>query len=80
MVMPTFPVFDRKYIFWANLLQKIKIVNLSWNEELTIMGKIFETISGFHVTYGTTGKVQFLFLWSVLLVLKKNYFGRKTEH
>ena len=44
------------------------------------MGKIFETISGFHVTYGTTGKVQFLFLRSVLLVLKKNYLGRKTEH
>ena len=31
MVMFTFSVFDRKYLFWADLVQKIKIVNLSWN-------------------------------------------------
>ena len=31
MVIFIFSVFDRKYPFWANLVQKIKLVNLSWN-------------------------------------------------
>ena len=31
MVMFTFSSFDWKYHFWANLVQKIKIVSLSWN-------------------------------------------------
>ena len=31
MVMFTFPVFGRKYPVWDNLVQKIKIVSLSWN-------------------------------------------------
>ena len=31
MVMLTFSIFDRKYPFWANLVQKTKIVSLSWN-------------------------------------------------
>ena len=29
-----FSVLDRKYPFWANLVQKIKTVNLNWNLEL----------------------------------------------
>ena len=28
-----FFVLDRKYFFWANLVQKIKIVKLRWNLE-----------------------------------------------
>ena len=31
MMMFTFSVFDLKYLFWANLVHKIKIVRLSWN-------------------------------------------------
>ena len=31
MVMFTFSVSERKYYFWANLVQKIKIVKLCWN-------------------------------------------------
>ena len=31
MVMFILSVFDWKYPFWANLVQKIKIVTLSWN-------------------------------------------------
>ena len=31
MVIFTFSVFDRKYSFWANLVQKVKIISLSWN-------------------------------------------------
>ena len=31
MVIFTFSVFDHRYSFWANLVQKIKIVSLSLN-------------------------------------------------
>ena len=31
MVIFTFSVFDWKYPFWANLVQKIKVISLSWN-------------------------------------------------
>ena len=31
MVMFIFFVFDRKYPFWANLVQKVKIISWSWN-------------------------------------------------
>ena len=31
MIIFTFSVFDRKYPFWANLVQKVKIISLSWN-------------------------------------------------
>ena len=31
MMLFTFFVFDWKYPFWANLVQKIRIINLSWN-------------------------------------------------
>ena len=38
------------------------------------MGKIFETKSNLYVKQGTTGRVQFLFFTSFLVVLKKNSF------
>ena len=31
IVMFTFSVFDWKYPFWANLVQKVKIISWSWN-------------------------------------------------
>ena len=31
MVMFTFSVFDQKYPFWGNLVQKVKIISWSWN-------------------------------------------------
>ena len=31
IVMFTFSAFDRKYPFWANLDQKVKIISLMWN-------------------------------------------------
>ena len=31
MVMFTFFVLDRTHPFWGNLVQKIKILSLSWN-------------------------------------------------
>ena len=31
MMVFTFSVFDQKYHFWANLIQKIKILRLSWS-------------------------------------------------
>ena len=30
MMLFTFFVFDRKYPFWANLVQNVKIISLSW--------------------------------------------------
>ena len=41
MVMLIFSVFDRKYPFWANLVQNIKIVKLSWNLIPTVIFIIF---------------------------------------
>ena len=31
MMVFTFSLLDRKHLFWVNLVQKIKIVSLSWN-------------------------------------------------
>ena len=44
------------------------------NDEPTIIRKIFETNSGFHVKQRHTGKVQFLFFSSFWLVLKNFSF------
>ena len=41
----------------------------------TIIDKIFETNSSFNVKQRTTGKCQFLFVRSLLLVLKKMFLG-----
>ena len=38
MVVFTFSVLDWKYPFWANLVQKIKIVSLSWNLRIRLIG------------------------------------------
>ena len=37
MVMLAFSVLGRKYYFWANLVQKIKIVTLNWNLALKLI-------------------------------------------
>ena len=37
MVMLAFSAFDQKYCFWANLVQKIKIVTLNWNLVLRLI-------------------------------------------
>ena len=37
MVMFIFFVFDRKYPYWANLVQKVKILTLSWNFVRTLV-------------------------------------------
>ena len=37
MAMLTFSFFDGKYSFWANLIQKIKIVNLRSNSVLKLI-------------------------------------------
>ena len=37
MVMFTFSVFDQEYVFWENLVQKIKIVNSRWNLILSLI-------------------------------------------
>ena len=37
MILFTFFVLERKYPFWANLFQKIKIVTLSWNLAPTLI-------------------------------------------
>ena len=31
MVVFNFFIFDRKYLFWANLVQETKVITLSWN-------------------------------------------------
>ena len=43
----------------------------------TTMDKIFEANSSFHVKWRTTGKVQFLFFRSFLLVLNTFFFSEK---
>ena len=43
------------------------------------MGKIFETNSSFYVKQRTTGKVQFLFVRTFFLVLKKILFWEKDR-
>ena len=37
MVVFTLSIFDQKYPFWANLVQKVKIISLSWNLVPTII-------------------------------------------
>ena len=37
MALFTFSVSDRKHRFWGNLVQKVKIVSLSWNLVLRLI-------------------------------------------
>ena len=37
VVIFTFSVFDRKYTFWTNLIQKVKVISWSWNLVLTLI-------------------------------------------
>ena len=55
----------------------IKELPTAWQVTTTIMDNIFETNSSLYVKKGNTGKSQFR---ELLLVLKKSYFGRMTEH
>ena len=48
MVMFTPSVFDRKYPFWTNLVQKVKIVSLSWNLVPTIIFTMFWDLLTFY--------------------------------
>ena len=61
MVVFPFSVLDQKHTFKADLVQKIKIVSLSWNLVPTTIHKIFETNSSFYVKKHTTGKFSFYF-------------------
>ena len=45
----------------------------------TIIHKVFAADSSFHVKWRTTGKVQFLFFRSFLLVLTKFLFGERLS-
>ena len=36
MVVFTFAILDQKYLFWANMVQKISIASLSWNLVATL--------------------------------------------
>ena len=49
-----------------NMLQTLEIRRKS-----TIINKIFETNSRFHVQWHTTGKIQFLFFWRFFLLPTK---------
>ena len=69
------------------IIQKIK--KYEYNEKLqpreilhgsvftTSTDKIFEKNSSFHVNWCTTGRVQFLFSKSLLLVLTKSFLGEE---
>ena len=71
MVMSTFFIFDRKYLSWANLVQKMNAVSLSWNLVPRIFRKylrqtlgIYEighygksSISIFQEIFANTGKI-----------------------
>ena len=48
MVVLTFSVSDVKHFFWANLIQKIKIVCLSWNLVLRLIIEHAEFNGGAH--------------------------------
>ena len=65
MVVLTFYVFYRKYPFWANLVQKIKIVSLSWN-------LVFRLIR--------IWKFQYFFLFSRGSTFFGGEFGKKNQH
>ena len=65
MMLFTFFVFERKYSFSANLVQKVKIINLSWSLVPTLI-----RICRIHV--------HFFCFWSGIPFLGK--FGPKTQN
>ena len=58
MVMFTFFVLDRKYLFWANLVQKFKTVCLKWN----LASRLIRICNG---------DVHFFHFWLEILFLSK---------
>ena len=54
-------------------------VVLVWILQVTIIHKVLETNSSFHVKEGTTGKVQFLFFRKFLLLLTKFSFWEEDR-
>ena len=49
MMVFTFSVLDRKQTILGKFVQKMKIVSWSWNFLSTVIHKVFETNSSFHV-------------------------------
>ena len=68
----TYQICGRSRLFPQRFTQLIQWRRL--NTTSTIIHKIFETNSSFHLKYSTTGKVQFLFFRRFLLVLTKFSF------
>ena len=62
MVVLTFCVSDLKHLFWANLIQKIKIVCLNWNLVLRLIIEHAEFNGGapFLVNEGKRGATLYL--------------------
>ena len=54
-------------------------VVLVWILQVTIIHKVLETNSSFHVKERTTGKVQFLFFREFLLLLTKFSFWEEDR-
>ena len=54
-------------------------VVLVWILQVTIIHKVLETNSSFHVKERTTGKVQFLFFRKFLLLLTKLSFWEEDR-
>ena len=54
-------------------------VVLVWILQVTIIHKVLETNSSFHVKERTTGKVQFLFFRKFLLLLTKFSFWEEDR-
>ena len=54
-------------------------VILVWILQVTIIHKVLETNSSFHVKERTTGKVQFLFFRKFLLLLTKFSFWEEDR-
>ena len=65
------------YMDRDSLIVYIKTKTFGKNVETTTIHRIFEANSSFHVKQHTTGKVQFLFCNSFLLVLAKFSFWKE---
>ena len=79
MVMFTFSVLDRKYTFWADLVQKIKIAILSSNLVTTISDKIdtrcfHKNVSKKYLTFSKIPKIPSS-LWLNIVPSLKNLYA-----
>ena len=85
MVMLAFSVFDQKYRFWANCVQKIKIVTLSWN--LVVWLIEYAEFSGDALFFSFRPEIPFLvkygdthFFCFRLVTLFLGKFGPKNQN